>query len=155
MRMISLRRLLCFELAGASLAALLFAICMTGCRSTKRAVTTKTITSDSVALIDIDSTLTTVVWRITRLQTDSVTKVVEEGRAVQQARRRTETTAGNTSGEEVQETESKEGTAAPIPPREITPGEESESRRRAWVWGGAVIALILLGAGYLVRQLKR
>lgn len=150
MRMISLRRLLCFELT-----ALLFAICMTGCRSTKRAVTTKTITSDSVALIDIDSTLTSVVWRITRLQTDSVTKVVEEGRAVQQARRRTETTAGNTSGEEVQETESKEGTAAPIPPREITPGEESESRRRAWIWGGAVIALILLGAGYLVRQLKR
>lgn len=150
MRMISLRRLLCFELG-----ALLFAICMTGCRSTKRAVTTKTITSDSVALIDIDSTLTSVVWRITRLQTDSVTKVVEEGRAVQQTRRRTETTAGNTSGEEVQETESKEGTAAPIPPRETPPGGESESRRRAWVWGGAVIALILLGAGYLVRQLKR
>ena len=128
---------------------------LSGCRSTKRAITTKTITSDSVAMIDIDSTITSVVWRITRLQTDSVTKVVEEGRAVQQARRRTETTAGNTSGEEVQETESKEGTAAPIPPREITPGEESENRRRAWIWGGAVIALILLGAGYLVRQLKR
>lgn len=136
-------------------AGVLFFLLLTGCRSTKRAITTNTITSDSIALIDIDSTLTSVVWRITRIQTDSVTKVVEEGRAVQQARRRTETTAGNTSGEEVQETESKEGTAAPIPPREITPGEESENRRRAWIWGGAVIALILLGAGYLVRQLKR
>lgn len=124
----------------------LFVLLLTGCGVRSSEVRHHTLVRDSVTIRAVDTA--SIVWRYevaTTYVSDTVRAVVERGEVVGSRRR-----AVQVDSVLVVRRDTVYIGAPAVPPEDRT-----HRGRRLWLLGGAVLALLLLSAGYLVRQLKR
>lgn len=121
-----------------------------GCRSRElTTVQSHTVIRDSVAVRGVDTV--SVVWRYkveTTYINDTVRHTIEEGERVEQSRRSLE---GEGVKEAVKDT-------VYINRDRIVPHVERVRRSNPatpWLWGGAILALLLFAVGWVIRQVKR
>ncbi len=118
---------------------------LTGC-GVRGSVEHHTLVRDSVTIRAVDTA--SIVWRYevaTTYVSDTIRRVVERGEVVGTRRRAVQVDSVLVVRRDTVLV------GAPAVPAE----EQAHRGRRLWLLGGAVLALLLLSAGYLVRQLKR
>ena len=118
---------------------------LTGC-GVRHEVQHHTLVRDSVTVRAADTA--SLVWRYeieTTYISDTLRRVVERGDVIEERRREVQVDSVLVVRRDTVLV------GAPAVPAE----EQAHRGRRLWLLGGAVLALLLLSAGYLVRQLKR
>lgn len=133
-----------------ALLLLLSLLLLGGCRSRElTTVQAHTLVRDSVAVRGVDTV--SVVWRYkidTVIVNDTIRHIVEEGERVEQGRRSLE---GAGVKEAVKDT-------VYLNRDRIIPHVERVRRSdpvTQWLWGGAILALLLFAVGWVIKQVKR